>query len=165
VFTGSAWNLLGPIPKAKKKKPTNKCKPLKVHGHQFPVTFPGCVTTSPPPTLPTPTNTPSGFPTGLPSGLPTTSTTPAPTSTATGFPTGFPSPTATPTPSASTSHTGFPFGGDSVATTGSGVKAGLAVGGVLFTVLPGSLLWTTTSRRRRKRRSEPDSGPGTGTER
>ena len=33
----------------------------------------------------------------------------------------------------------------------TGVKAGMAVGGVLAALLPGSLLWTTGSRRRRKR--------------
>jgi membrane peptidoglycan carboxypeptidase len=174
-FTGSAWNLLGPIPKAKKKKaPTNKCNPLKVHGRPFPGAFPGCVTTTPTPTPPTPTNTTSGFPTGnptgQPTGLPTTTATPSPTTTGTGIPTGLPTSTATPTASASTSHTGFPFGADSAdsadsaATTESGVKASLAVGGVLATVLPGSLLFTTATRRRRKRRAESGSAPGTGTD-
>ena len=37
------------------------------------------------------------------------------------------------------------------AQTASGVKAGLAVGGLLAALLPGSLLWTTASRRRRRR--------------
>ena len=34
--------------------------------------------------------------------------------------------------------------------TASGVKAGMAVGGLLAALLPGSLLWTTASRRRRE---------------
>jgi hypothetical protein len=37
------------------------------------------------------------------------------------------------------------------AMTAGGVKAGLAVGGALAVLLPGSLLWTTGSRRRRRR--------------
>ncbi len=79
VFTGSMWNMIGPLPKAKpKKKPTNKCQPRKFHGHQFPGTGPGCVTTTPTPT-PTPTNTASGNPTSTPTGLPTTTATPTPT--------------------------------------------------------------------------------------
>ena len=41
--------------------------------------------------------------------------------------------------------------GGNTANTASGVKAGMAVGGVLAALLPGSLLWTTASRRRRKR--------------
>ena len=63
-FTGNLWNMIGKLPKAKpkKKKPTNKCQPRKFHGHQFPGTGPGCVSTTPTPT-PTPTNTPSGNPT------------------------------------------------------------------------------------------------------
>jgi membrane peptidoglycan carboxypeptidase len=155
VFTGSAWNLLGPIPKApKKKKPTNKCNPVKIHGRQFPGTGPGCATTSPTPTA-TPTNTPSGFPTGLPTGLPTSTASPSPSASGTSSTT--PTSTATPSPSHS-----FGLGGDS-ATTASGVKAGLGVGGVLVTVLPGSLLWTSAARRRRKRRAE--SGPARGTRR
>jgi membrane peptidoglycan carboxypeptidase len=169
VFTGSAWNLLGPIPKAKpkKKKPANKCNPVRIHGHQFPGTGPGCVTTGPTPT-PTPTATasgvPTGIPTGLPTGLPTSTVSPTPTAS------GSTTPTATPTPSASASHTGFPFSpgnsadaADSAAKTESGAKAGLAVGGVLVTVLPGSLLWTSTARRRRKRRAGAGPSRGTGT--
>jgi membrane peptidoglycan carboxypeptidase len=166
VFTGSAWNLLGPIPKAKPKKKTttNKCNPVKVNGKQVPATGPGCVTTTPTPT-PTPTASAST------STTPTTTATPTPTSTATGLPTGlptggFPTATATPTPSATTSTPGQqPLADDSAATTESGVKAGVAVGGVLVTVLPGSLLWTSVARRRRKRRGEAGSAPGTGTER
>jgi membrane peptidoglycan carboxypeptidase len=159
VFTGSAWNLLGPIPKAKKKKPpTNKCNQHKFHGRLFPGGGPGCVTPTPTPT-PTPTNTASGFPTGFPTGLPTTTGTPSPTTSASSSTTA--TPTATPTPS--TTRTGFGLSADSAATTESGVKAGLAVGGVLVTVLPGSLLWTSAARRRRKRRAESGSA-GTGTE-
>jgi membrane peptidoglycan carboxypeptidase len=160
-FTGNLWNMLGTIPKAKPKKkkpPTNKCNPHKIHGRPFPAMNPGCVTPTPTPT-PTPSLTPTGLPTGIPTGLPTglPSTSPTPTPTATGSVT----PTATPTPSASSTRTGPPFGGNSAITTQGGVKAGLAVGGVLVTVLPGSLLWTTATRRRRKRRGEARSVPGT----
>ncbi len=169
VFTGSTWNMIGPLPKAKPKK--KKCNPQqgggngngngngngggRGHGHgnvlQIPELAVGCVTTSPTPTpTPTPTNTASGNPTSTPTGLPTITATPTPTTSGTATPTSTAS--VTPTPTASASHTGFPFGAaDSAATTASGVKAGLAVGGVLAALLPGSLLWTTASRRRRKR--------------
>jgi membrane peptidoglycan carboxypeptidase len=160
VFTGSAWNLLGPIPKAKPKKkktPTKQCNPVKVHGRQSPATGPGCVTTTPtPPPTPTPTNTP----TSIPTGLPTTTATATPTTSAS--PSTTPTSTVTPTPS---NTPGLPFGADAAVTTESGVKAGLAVGGVLVTVLPGSLLWTSASRRRRKRRAGAGSARGTGPER
>ncbi len=165
VFTGSAWNLLGPIPKAKptkKKTPAKTCNPVKVHGRKSQATGSGCVTQTPTPP-PAPTNTATGIPTGLPTGLPTTAT-PAPTNTATGIPTGFPTSTVTPTPTATTSKPGQGGGGGAAATTESGVKAGLAVGGLLVTVLPGSLLWTSAERRRRKRRAESGSA-GTGAER
>ena len=66
--------------------------------------------------------------------------------------------------SPSSTRTGFPFGGNAATTTQGGVKAGLAVGGVLVTVLPGSLLWTTASRRRRKRRAGVGSLPETETD-
>jgi membrane peptidoglycan carboxypeptidase len=162
-FTGNLWNMLGKIPKSKPKKkkpPINKCQPHKFHGHQFPVTGPGCVTPTPTPTpTPTASTTPTSTPTGLPTGLPTTTPTPTATPSTSTSPTS----TATPTPTPSTSHTGFPFAADSAATPQSGVKAGLAVGGVLVTVLPGSLLWTSATRRRRKRRSEAGSERGTGT--
>ena len=141
-FSGQLWNMIGPLPKAKPKKTTPKCT-VTVRGKKFPVPGKGCPSTTP---TPTPTNTqPTGFPTfpGQPTATPTISTTATPTSTATG--------TATPTSTA----TGFPGGGHggggATAQTATGVKAGMAVGGVLAALLPGSLLWTTGSRRRRKR--------------
>ena len=182
-FSGNLWNMIGKLPKAKPKKKPTKCNPQQGggngngngkgnggggHGHgnqlQLPAIAVGCGTTSPTPTpTPTPTNTASGNPTSTPTGLPTTTVTPTPTTSGSSTPTSTAS--ATPTPTASTTHTGFPFAAaDSAATTESGVKAGLAVGGVLVTVLPGSLLWTSAARRRRRRRSGVGSAPGTGTE-
>jgi len=67
------------------------------------------------------------------------------TSTASGAPTATPTNTATSFPG----HGGG--GGGNTAEAATGVKAGMAVGGVLAALLPGSLLWTTGSRRRRKR--------------
>jgi membrane peptidoglycan carboxypeptidase len=161
-FTGNLWNLLGPIPKAKPKKktPPKKCNPHKVGGRPFPATGPGCVSTTPTPT-PTPSLTPTGAPTGTPTGFPTGSGTPTPTTSVSA--TGTPTATPTPTPSASSTRTGLPFGGNSATTTQGGDKASLAVGGVLVTVLPGSLLWTTATRRRRKRRPGAGAPPENGT--
>ena len=63
--------------------------------------------------------------------------------------------TGTPSPSTSTSTPGgFPThigGGGNSTEAATDVKAGMAVGGILFALLPGSLLWTTVSRRRRRR--------------
>jgi membrane peptidoglycan carboxypeptidase len=168
-FSGQLWNMIGKIPKAKKKKKTpakcNQVNPGRGHGRRFAVTVPdpNCVTSSPTPTpTPTPTATASGLPTGTPTGLPTSTVSPTPTpSTSTSA---TPTATATVTPTATATRTGFPFGGDSATATAGGVKAGLAVGGVLVTVLPGSLLWTSASRRRR-RRAEAGSAHGTETER
>ena len=132
-FSGSLWNMIGPLPKAKPKKTTPKCTQT-IHGKQFPVAAKGCPTPTP---TPTPTSTePSGFPTfpgvGTASATPTVSDTSTSTDTATPEPTGV-------------------FGPGNTATTASGVKASLAVGGLLTLLLPGSLLWTSASRRRRKR--------------
>jgi membrane peptidoglycan carboxypeptidase len=142
-FSGQLWNMIGPLPKAKPKKTTPKCT-VTVRGKKFPSAGKGCPSSTP---TPTPTSTqPTGFPTfpGQPTPTPTTSVSGTPTSTATG--------TATATP------TGLPTGpghggggGGNTAQAATGVKAGMAVGGVLAALLPGSLLWTTGSRRRRKR--------------
>ncbi len=146
VFTGATWNMIGPLPKAK-PKPKPKCT-MTIHGKSFPVPGKGCPSSTP---NPTPTGTQGGgfptFPGQSPTATPTptTSTTATPTSTASG------TATATPTGTA----TGFPGhgggGGGNTAQAATGVKAGMAVGGVLAALLPGSLLWTTGSRRRRKR--------------
>jgi membrane peptidoglycan carboxypeptidase len=140
VFTGSTWNMIGPLPKAP-KKPAPKCT-VKIHGQSFPIPGKGCPSATP---TATPTNTqPGGFPT-FPGQSPPATPTPSTSSTSTA--------TATPTATA----TGLPtlpgggHGGGNTAQTASGVKAGLAVGGLLAALLPGSLLWTTASRRRRKR--------------
>jgi membrane peptidoglycan carboxypeptidase len=157
-FSGQLWNQIGPIPKAKKKKKPAKCT-VKIHGKSFPVPGKGCPGGKPTPTpTPTPSNTqPTGFPT-FPgqTPTPTTSTTPTPTTSVSSTPTT--STSSTPTaPSTATSTPGFPggFGGNTAdaAKTATGVKASLAVGGLLATLLPGSLLWTSSSRRRRKRRA------------
>jgi membrane peptidoglycan carboxypeptidase len=137
-FSGQLWNQIGPLPKAK-PKPKPKCT-VTVHGKSFPVPGKGCPSATP---TPTPTITqPTGFPTfpGQPTATPTTTVSGTPTSTATG--------TATATPTGA--PTGFGHGGNT-AEAATGVKAGMAVGGVLAALLPGSLLWTTGSRRRRKR--------------
>jgi membrane peptidoglycan carboxypeptidase len=137
-FSGQLWNMIGTLPKAK-AKPKPKCT-VTVHGKSFPVPGKGCPSSTP---TPTPTTTqPTGFPTfpGQPTATPTTTVSGTPTSTATG--------TATATPTGA--PTGFGHGGNT-AEAATGVKAGMAVGGVLAALLPGSLLWTTGSRRRRKR--------------
>jgi membrane peptidoglycan carboxypeptidase len=180
-FSGSLWNMIGNIPKAKnKKKPTtHKCGPQQGgggngnghghgHGHgnqpQIPQLAAGCGTTSPTPTpTPTPTNSATGNPTGSPTGQPTTTGTPTPTTSPTPTPTA--TGTATPTATATATRTGHPFGGNTAVTAQGGVKAGLAVGGVLVTVLPGSLLWTSACRRRRRRRAQAASAPDARTER
>jgi membrane peptidoglycan carboxypeptidase len=145
-FSGQLWNMIGPLPKAPPKKKTTppKCTG-KFHGKPFPIGGNGC-----PSATPTATNTfPGGFPTGT--------GTPTPTSTVTGTPTPSTSGTATATPTATSTGKGGGGGGGvgglgaNTAQTASGVKAGLAVGGALAVLLPGSLLWTTGSRRRRKR--------------
>ena len=145
-FSGQKWNLLGPLPKAK-PKPKPKCT-TKFHGRMIPIGGKGCPAV-------TPTATPSNpFPGG--GGFPTSTATPTPTTSVTGTPTPTTSGTATATPTAPS--TGFGGGGGggfgaNTAQTASGVKAGMAVGGALAVLLPGSLLWTTGSRRRRKRRA------------
>ncbi len=132
---------IGPLPKAP-KKPAPKCT-VKIRGKKFPIPGKGCPSATP---TATPTNTqPGGFPT-------------------------FPGQSAdchaddhhnrepdvnrhraTATPTGLPTLPGGGHGGGTTAQTASGVKAGLAVGGVLAALLPGSLLWTTASRRRRKR--------------
>jgi membrane peptidoglycan carboxypeptidase len=137
-FSGSLWNMIGTLPKAKApKKTTPKCS-VTIRGKSFPVPGKGCPTVTPTPTA---TNSfPGG---GFPSQTATATPTPTTSSTSTS--------TASPPASPSTGPS-FPGGHTAdTAETASGVKAGLAVGGVLATVLPGSLLWTTASRRRRKR--------------
>jgi hypothetical protein len=140
VFTGATWNMIGPLPKAP-KKPAPKCT-VTTRGKKFQIPGKGC-----PPVTPTatPTNTqPGGFPTfpgQSPPATPTTSTTASPTSTA----------SSTATPTGLPTLPGGGHAGGNTAQTASGVKAGLAAGGVLAALLPGSLLWTTASRRRRKR--------------
>ena len=136
-FSGALWNQIGPLPKAKApKKTAPKCS-VTVRGRTFPVAGKGCPTVTP---TPTPS---SGFPTGFPTGT----ASPSPSISISGFPSSTASSTATATPTATpTGH-----GGGFTANTASGVKAGMAVGGLLAVLLPGSLLWTTTSRRRRKR--------------
>ena len=141
-FSGQLWNMIGPLPKAKPKKTTPKCT-VTGQGKKFPVPGKGCPSTTP---TPTPTSTqPTGFPTfpGQPTPTPTISLSGTPTSTATG--------TATPTSTATGLPGGGHGGGGATAQAATGVKAGMAVGGVLAALLPGSLLWTTGSRRRRKR--------------
>ncbi len=170
-FTGSLWNMIGKLPKAKpKKKTTPKCHPGKVHGRPGPVMGAGCATTSPTATpSATPTGVPTGLPTGIPTGLPTATPTGLPTGTPTGTATGTPPPSpGAPTPTTTQATLAAPRrpAATPPRPTESGVKSGLAVGGVLVTVLPGSLLWTTASRRRRrKRRAGAGSAPGTGTQR
>ena len=139
VFTGATWNMIGPLPKAP-KKPAPKCT-VKIHGQSFPIPGKGCPSATP---TATPTNTqPGGFP-SFPGQSPPATPTPSTTSTSTA--------TATPTDTASLpALPGGGHGGGNTAQTASGVKAGLAAGGVLAALLPGSLLWTTASRRRRKR--------------
>jgi membrane peptidoglycan carboxypeptidase len=136
-FSGSLWNMIGTLPKAKPKKTTPKCT-VTIHGKSFPVPGKGCPTATP---TPTPSNS---FPGG---GFQSQTATPTPTPTTSSTSTSTASPPASPSTGPS-----FPGGHTAdTAETASGVKAGLAVGGVLAAVLPGSLLWTTASRRRRKR--------------
>jgi membrane peptidoglycan carboxypeptidase len=141
MFSGQKWNLLGPVPKTKKKKTkTTQCTPNN-HGRHQPA---NCVSSSP---TPTPTNTNPGRPTSSP----TTSVTPTTSTTPTSSPTVSSPATATPT-STGTAVAGPGGGvGGGAAKTVNGVQAGLAVGGVLA-VLPGSLLWTTVATRKRRRR-------------
>ena len=150
VFSGQAWNQVGKLPAAKKKKTT--CTSVTDgHGRTFGNPNPKC-TTSPSPN-PTDSGLPTGLPTDRPTGIPTFG---QPTSTATATPT--PTVTATGTVSATPTATnggGVGGGGVGPGTSGNTVQAGLAVGGVL-SVLPGSLLWTTVSRRRRRRRHGAD---------
>jgi membrane peptidoglycan carboxypeptidase len=151
-FSGQLWNQIGPLPKAKPKKPKKPKCTVKVHGRMFPVPGKGCPSSTPTSTpTATPTNTqPTGFPT-FPGETPTA--TPTPTTSIPATPTT--SASSTPTPSATpTCKLGTPgcFGPNPAKTTG-GAEAGVAVGGALATLLPGSLLWTTASRRRRKRRA------------
>jgi membrane peptidoglycan carboxypeptidase len=142
-FSGQLWNMIGPLPKAKppKKKPAPKCT-VMIHGRSFPMPGKGCPTVSP---SPSPSNTgPSPSPSPSPS-----------LSLGGGFPPG-PSPTSTvsPSPSNSTAQgggNGGGQGGGTTANTAGGVKAGMAAGGLVAVLLPGSLLWTTSSRRRRRR--------------
>jgi membrane peptidoglycan carboxypeptidase len=150
-FSGQLWNQIGPLPKAKpKKKKAPKCT-IKVHGRMFPVPGKGCPNSTPTaPATPTatPTNTgPSGFPT-----FPGETPTPTPSTSISATPT--PSTSSTPSAPATTCKPGSPgcFGPNPAKTPG-GAEAGVAVGGALVPLLPGSLLWTTASRRRRKRRA------------
>jgi membrane peptidoglycan carboxypeptidase len=176
-FSGAKWNMIGNVPKAKKKKtkPTNKCTPVKFHGRSLPGSGPGCPSASPTPTpTPSPSLTPSGTPSGSPTGAPTSpgqsqSPTPTPTISGTPIPTisGTPTPTISATPSPTDTlppPPGHGPGADTAATTATGVKGGLAVGGVLATALPGSLLWRSAARRRRKRRIVPGSARETESE-
>jgi membrane peptidoglycan carboxypeptidase len=139
VFTGSTWNMIGPLPKAKQtKKPAPKCS-VMIHGRSFPVPGKGCPSVTP---TPTPSNTGPG-------GFQSPTATPSPSISISGLPTG----TASATPSSTSTQQGGGGGqgGGNTANTASGVKAGMAVGGLLAVLLPGSLLWTTSSRRRRRR--------------
>jgi membrane peptidoglycan carboxypeptidase len=158
VFSGEKWNQVGKLPKKK-----TFCQ-FTIHGKKIKVPLTGknknkkCSQVTP---TPTPTQTPPGrhhhpfpppvSPTASPTfGFPTQTTSPSPTPTATATPTG--TATATPTGTATTPG-GFGPGGPGPGTaTASGAQAGLAVGGGLLAVLPGSLLWTTMARRRRRRR-------------
>jgi membrane peptidoglycan carboxypeptidase len=158
VFSGTKWNQIGKLPK---KKTT--CT-FTIHGHKITIPLTGknknkkCNQVTPTPT-PTPTPTQTQLCHGhkrncLPTPTPTTSSTfgfptqPAsPTATPTNTTTGIPSGTATATPTNTTTGPG-----NGATATANGVQAGLAAGGVLTVLLPGSLLWTTMSRRRRRRR-------------
>ena len=141
VFTGEAWNQIGPLPKAKPpKKPTPKCS-VMIHGKSFPVAGKGCPSVTPSPT----TSNPGGIQSGTPSPLVSFSIPGDPTGTASA------STSATPSTSSSQKSGGGGGGGGNTTNTASGVKAGMAVGGLLAVLLPGSLLWTTSSRRRRRR--------------
>jgi membrane peptidoglycan carboxypeptidase len=153
VFSGNKWNQVGKLPK---KKPTS-CM-VTINGKKVKIPLTGknkgkkCSQVHP---TPTPTPTPSGRhhhtfpPNPSPSASPTFGF-PTGSASPTGTPTGTTTPTGTATATATgTTPTPGGFGGNTA--TENGVKAGLAVGGVLM-VLPGSLLWTTMSRRRRRRR-------------
>jgi membrane peptidoglycan carboxypeptidase len=148
MFSGQKWNLLGPVPKSKKKakKKTTQC--TVTHGRHFQPA--NCVSSSP---TPTPTNSNPGQPTSSP-------TTPAtPTTSAT--PTSSPTVSSPATATATSTTTAGPGGGvgGGAAKTVNGVQAGLAVGGVLA-VLPGSLLWTTVATRKRRRRRRATGAGG-----
>ncbi len=132
-FSGSKWNLLGPVPKAPAKpkpSPTASCGGGSGPGnagscqgkHKHPFTPP---TT---PVQPTATASPSAPPTATPT-LPVVGG---------GGPTSSPSPTAT-----------APGGNGNG--NGGGNGGGPGLGGLAIAV-PGSLLWGTSRRRRRRRR-------------
>jgi len=145
IFSGAKWNQIGTLPAKKKKKTkTTQCTAV-THGRHFQPT--NCVISSP---SPTPTKTNQGQPTSSPTTSPTPTATTSATPTATA--------TATPTSTAPTTGPGGGVGGQAAKTV-NGVQAGLAVGGGVLAILPGSLLWTTVATRKRRRRR---AGTGSG---
>jgi membrane peptidoglycan carboxypeptidase len=132
VFTGNKWVQVQQQPK-KKAKPKPSSTPTCRPDQPFCRGRGGGLPTSPVTAPPT-------------SSGPTTCTNPVlcstPTPTASITAPASPTPTATPTQ--------HPFTTD--ATTA--VQSGLAIGGGVISVVPGSLLWTTASRRRRRRARE-----------
>ena len=168
AFSGSTWNLLGPITKP---KPTVTCtvdgKKKKISGKTCPSQTPtptcsyqgenNCTTPTASAT-PTPTCSYTGESQFQDCVTASASAAPTPTCSYTGESQFQDCVTATASASASAtcaSATGVVSscnGTNASSTpTATGAQAGLAVGGVLA-VLPGSLLWVTVSQRRRRRR-------------
>lgn len=132
-FSGSKWNLLGPIPKPKappkpKQSPKPKASPTATCSNGF------------------------SFPGGTPCGKKHKHYFPPPTAPV--QPTPSASSSAQPTVSPSLPVVGGPTTSPSPGTSGGGTAAGGTAADGLVMVLPGSLLWVKTSRRRkRKQRS------------
>jgi membrane peptidoglycan carboxypeptidase len=151
-FSGQTWDQVPKAPAKKKAKPkptpTQTCKGASCPGH-------GKKGPTQPPTASASPTTACVFPGP---GCQPTSSPPTPTTTPSTGPA-----TATPTASPTSTHGGFSTGAADAVTTASaqggmpGVQAGLAVGGAVA-VLPGSLLWTRSTRRRRRRRRSSASG-------
>ena len=151
---GTAWNMLGKVPKAAKKPACTET----FNGQRVSIITKGC---------PTPKSKTCTFDSkgnyvcgnGIGKGNNGNGQNPDPTATCQfqGDPTCGPGGFQNPTPTATCQFQGDPtcngatFSGNSTSAT-TAAKAGLAVGGGLM-ILPGSLLWTTVSRRRRKKRA------------
>jgi membrane peptidoglycan carboxypeptidase len=139
VFTGAKWVQVQPPPKKKAKpKPTTTptCRPGNPQCVGKGRGFPTSPVTTPPPTQPTTGCTHPRF---------CSTPTPTPSITASANP----SSTATPTAPA-----GLTVNAEPAVQSG-----GLAIGGGVLSVVPGSFLWTRASRRRRRRAREKRENP------